>query len=128
MSAVVILTHRGEALHTLDRPGRWVIGRAADCAVRVRGGQGAEEVSRHHCVIEVDPPQVRVRDLGSLNGTYVNGVLIGRRPVHLSPEESDPASLPAFPVRDGDEIRVGDTVFRLRINNPQISQIPQIQI
>jgi pSer/pThr/pTyr-binding forkhead associated (FHA) protein len=84
----------------------------------VRGGQDAEEVSRHHCVIEVDPPQVRVRDLGSLNGTFVNGVLIGRRPVHLSPEESDPASLPAFPVRDGDEIRVGDTVLRVRIPLP----------
>src|SRR4051812_20631800 len=33
-------------------------------------------VSRKHCVIEVDRMRVRVRDLGSTNGTHVNGVRI----------------------------------------------------
>lgn len=30
-------------------------------------------VSRHHCILEVNPPDVRIRDLGSANGTYING-------------------------------------------------------
>jgi hypothetical protein len=33
--------------------------------------------SRHHFLFEVNPPAVRLRDLGSLNGTYVNGTKHG---------------------------------------------------
>lgn len=29
--------------------------------------------SRHHCLLEITPPHCRLRDLGSTNGTYVNG-------------------------------------------------------
>src|SRR3972149_12143583 len=31
-----------------------------------------ETVSRHHFLLEVNPPEARLQDLGSLNGTYVN--------------------------------------------------------
>ena len=37
-----------------------------------------KRVSRHHFLLEISPPTVRLRDLGSLNGTNVNGV----RPDH----------------------------------------------
>ncbi|MGI8470234.1 MAG: protein kinase domain-containing protein [Pyrinomonadaceae bacterium] len=29
--------------------------------------------SRNHCILEIAPPQIFLRDLGSTNGTYVNG-------------------------------------------------------
>jgi pSer/pThr/pTyr-binding forkhead associated (FHA) protein len=30
-------------------------------------------ISRHHCQLDVDPPSVQVLDLGSANGTFLNG-------------------------------------------------------
>src|SRR3982074_2607148 len=29
--------------------------------------------SRHHCLLEINPPHCFLRDLGSTNGTFVNG-------------------------------------------------------
>src|SRR5258708_1552095 len=37
---------------------------------------GDRTASRRHCEIVVDPPEVAVRDLGSTNGTFVNGVAV----------------------------------------------------
>ena len=34
---------------------------------------------RHHFIHEVNPPAACLRDLGSLNGTYVNGKKFGAR-------------------------------------------------
>jgi pSer/pThr/pTyr-binding forkhead associated (FHA) protein len=72
-----------------------------------------QDVSRHHCVLELDPSGVWVRDLGSRNGTYVNGSIIGQRPPEQPPEDSDPSTFMAHELHEGDEIRVGSTVFRL---------------
>jgi pSer/pThr/pTyr-binding forkhead associated (FHA) protein len=72
-------------------------------------------VSRRHCLLEIDPPSVRVRDIGSRNGTFINGEMIGQRPE----EEAEGVGGPIFPEREltnGDELRVGDTVFRVSIN------------
>ena len=48
---------------------RFVIGRAEECNLRVN----SEAISRQHCVICFDNQEVLIRDLGSRNGTYVNG-------------------------------------------------------
>jgi pSer/pThr/pTyr-binding forkhead associated (FHA) protein len=48
---------------------RFLIGRAGDCHLRPRN----ELVSRRHCEICVENGLVAVRDLGSKNGTFVNG-------------------------------------------------------
>ncbi|MBY0228848.1 MAG: FHA domain-containing protein [Gemmataceae bacterium] len=45
------------------------IGRHPDCGLRI----GNPKVSVHHCVLLVRADGVRVRDLASTNGTYVNG-------------------------------------------------------
>ena len=47
---------------------RFVIGRAADCDLQVDN----PAVSRRHCVMTIDHGEVRLRDLGSRNGTSVN--------------------------------------------------------
>jgi len=96
------------------------IGRAADCGLRL--SPEFPEVSRHHCVLEIDPPHVRVRDCGSRNGTYVNGVLIGHRPLQYEPahplqDEVAPRELAA-----GDELNVGGVVFRVEIRSVDESE------
>jgi pSer/pThr/pTyr-binding forkhead associated (FHA) protein len=45
------------------------IGRHDDCLIRIRSSQ----VSRRHCELYEDGGSLLVRDLGSANGTYVNG-------------------------------------------------------
>jgi DNA-binding winged helix-turn-helix (wHTH) protein len=59
-------------------------------------------VSRRHARITIAGDAVTVEDLGSKNGTFVNGAAIAR-PVRLE---------------DGDEIRTGSVVLRFRITSP----------
>ncbi len=49
--------------------GKFLIGREHDCHLR----PNSDLVSRHHCAFTVDDYTVQVRDLGSTNGTFVNG-------------------------------------------------------
>lgn len=51
---------------------RFLVGREQDCHLR----PNSELVSRHHCVFVTDDYAVRLRDLGSTNGTRVNGDLV----------------------------------------------------
>ncbi len=51
---------------------KMIIGREQDCQIR----PDSEFVSRHHCVLLLDQFTLRVRDLGSKNGTFVNGCRI----------------------------------------------------
>jgi pSer/pThr/pTyr-binding forkhead associated (FHA) protein len=46
-----------------------LIGRGADCELRL----GVPDVSRHHCLIRVTDDEALLVDLGSSNGTYLNG-------------------------------------------------------
>jgi len=113
----IVLTMRDagrNADFVMDRPQTWIIGRADDCDLRLPTDERHAEVSRYHCQIEADPPQLRVRDLGSTNGTFVNGTLIGMGP--LQPGVAADTALPAHEVSDGDEIRVGRTTFDVRIS------------
>lgn len=48
---------------------KFLVGREQDCQLR----PSSESVSRHHCVFTLDDFSVRLRDLGSTNGTFVNG-------------------------------------------------------
>jgi CBS domain-containing protein len=90
-----------------------LVGRAEDCEIRLPGGPEFIDVSRHHCLLEIDPPHLSVRDLGSCNGTRVNGMLVGRADdPHQQPgPRFDPAT--SFSLSEGDEVQVGKTVFRV---------------
>jgi serine/threonine-protein kinase len=47
--------------------------------VRFEDIQVFQRISRRHCELFYDPPQLRVRDLGSVNGTYINGRRLGEQ-------------------------------------------------
>jgi pSer/pThr/pTyr-binding forkhead associated (FHA) protein len=51
---------------------KFLVGRDADCHLRPR----SDLISRHHCVLIVEPGYCAVRDFNSKNGTFVNGVRI----------------------------------------------------
>ena len=50
-----------------------LIGREKDCHLQ----RESEFVSRHHCALLLDDYTLRIRDLASKNGTFVNGRRIG---------------------------------------------------
>jgi pSer/pThr/pTyr-binding forkhead associated (FHA) protein len=121
MSARITLTVTEGILegkeYSFAEQARCIVGRAEDCSVQLPMDYAHSDVSRHHCVLEleIDPPGIRVRDLGSRNGTYVNGAKIGQRPGSRPLERADLSDLPAYELQDGDEVRVGHTVFRVGI-------------
>jgi pSer/pThr/pTyr-binding forkhead associated (FHA) protein len=56
-----------------------------------------------------------VRDLGSRNGTYVNGRKIGQRAEHQPPEAVNVQEFPAYSLHEGDEIKLGSALLRVHI-------------
>jgi pSer/pThr/pTyr-binding forkhead associated (FHA) protein len=94
--------------------GTSMIGRADDCLIRLPDSVATADVSRRHCLLDIEPPHIRVRDLGSKNGTYVNGRNIGQRGPGV-PAESASADTVGYGLEEGDELRVGGTTFRVSI-------------
>jgi len=97
-----------------DRHDTFLFGRGADCHARISGDP---QVSRHHFLLEVVPPRVRIRDLGSRNGTSVNGQRYGKRSDSPS---GDPVASPCqaeVDLKSGDRIRVGRTTIEVRIES-----------
>ena len=72
-------------------------------------------LSRRHFILEINPPDVRFCDVGSRNGTYVNGVKYGGRARDETPEEGAKHEHPQVDLHDGDELRAGKTYFRLQV-------------
>ncbi|HXI74793.1 MAG TPA: protein kinase [Pyrinomonadaceae bacterium] len=60
--------------------------------------------SRHHCLLEIAPPQCFLRDLGSTNGTFVNGQKVSE--VFL---------------RSGDRIQGGQTVLEVQVASDSVA-------
>jgi serine/threonine protein kinase len=94
----------------------FLFGRSPDCHAELAPDDTT--ASRHHFLLEVNPPAARLRDLGSLNGTYVNGHKHGGREKHLTPEDAARRPWPEVDLRDGDLIRVGATVINVHIDGP----------
>lgn len=74
---------------------KFLIGRGEDCHLR----PNSDAVSRRHCMFEFCDPDWTVRDLGSGNGTYVNGV----------------RAVGASTLAAGDKLNVGPLSFEIQI-------------
>ena len=81
-----------------------VIGRREDCDFRIPLG----EISRKHCRLIKDGDTLRAEDLGSSNGTYVNGERV--QEAQLAP---------------GDTLKVGSVLFVVQIDG--VPAEPDIQ-
>jgi len=90
-----------------------ILGRAKDCQIQLPNDEQHNTVSRYHCALEIEPPAVRIRDLGSLHGTYLNGQLIGKR--SPNPNGQAATEFPTHELTSGDEIRLGKAAMRLSI-------------
>jgi hypothetical protein len=94
----------------------FMVGRMSDCHVCI---EDDTYLSRHHFILEVNPPHARLQDLGSLNGTYVNGKKVGGRDVTETPEEALARyKFPWVDLKNGDVISTGDTTFQMIIQTP----------
>jgi pSer/pThr/pTyr-binding forkhead associated (FHA) protein len=117
MSVKITLTFTNGTLkgqkREFTRPGKLVLGRSSDCELQLPTTLEFMDVSRHHCVLDIDPPALQVRDLGSRNGTFVNGEQIGQRQPSAFPDtkESDWHVL-----KEGDELRIGSTALRVEVS------------
>jgi serine/threonine protein kinase len=97
----------------------FLFGRAPDCHARLSPDDAS--ASRHHFLLEANPPMARLRDLGSLNGTRLNGVRHGGRGLDETPEQALRRGGVEVDLHDGDEIRVGATVIRVAIEGRTVS-------
>jgi serine/threonine-protein kinase len=108
-------THSGKQF-TFSTPTHCVAGRAEDCSVRLAGAFEDAMLSRHHCAINVNPPHIHVRDLGSHNGTYLNGHRIDRLDGVRKPGQDPEVPPREFVLQDGDVLRLGPIPFLVTIS------------
>ena len=116
MSGEVVLTvttkNVSEKTFVFNSHETFLFGRVNDCHICLPEDP---QVSRHHFLMEVNPPQVCIRDLGSRNGTYINKQKYGGRAKDETPEEGAKHQYPQVELHDGDEVRVGQTVLRVQV-------------
>ncbi len=88
------------------KPGRHIVGRKEEAAFRIP----LPSVSREHCEIVHDGAHLRVRDLGSSNGTYCNNQRV---------QEAE--------LRPGDVLTVGPLSLTIQIDgNPTSVEPPRL--
>ena len=116
--AVSLSVTKGPAkgkVFTFTEHDTFLFGRMPDCHAKFPDDA---QVSRHHFILEACPPEASLRDLGSLNGTYVNGKKWGARKAGESPEEGAKRQYPTVDLKNGDTIVVGQTTISVTIDTP----------
>ena len=97
---------------TFEEHDTFLFGRLEECHCRLPDDG---QVSRRHFIVEVNPPDARVRDFGSLNGTYVKERKIGSREKGETPEQGQKRKCQEVDLKNGDVIKVGQTVLTVTI-------------
>jgi hypothetical protein len=93
---IVAGPERGRSFH-FGRADRFIAGSAAGIQLQLRSDPA---VSAYHFLIEVNPPNLRLQDLGSSSGTFLN---------------DSAAPVTAAELNPGDRIRVGSTVLTVSV-------------
>jgi pSer/pThr/pTyr-binding forkhead associated (FHA) protein len=94
----------------------YILGRDTDCFPRLIDPLSL--ISRHHCLIKVTAAVVRIQDLGSRNGTYINGEIIGQRGRKQTIEQALQEKHTEYPLWQGDELQLGTTLFQVELDPP----------
>lgn len=101
---ILVGKHQGKVIPLAAR--KFLVGREQDCHLR----PNSDLVSRHHCVFTIDDYAVRLRDLGSTNGTQVNGENIRGEIV----------------LNEGDQVTIGKLELQLLLKAESISNSPTV--
>jgi len=72
-----------------------ILGRRQDCQLRIP----TRDVSRQHCEVVVNAKNITVKDLGSSNGTFVNGKRVAETEL-----------------KAGDLLRIGPVTFTVQVD------------
>lgn len=108
MDIRLILEKEGKRVRVVHlRPPLAVLGRGAGTTLRIPSA----EVSRRHCCLTVADGYVTVEDLGSINGTFVNGVPITETKI-------------LYP---GDKLEIGPVTFIVEYDMPTVELVPASQ-
>lgn len=98
MEANLVMQLKNKAPRVIPVPNEVsVIGRQKNCDFRIP----LESISRRHCQVECSEEAVVLRDLGSRNGTILNGTRINDAEQVLEP---------------GDQIKIGPITFIIQID------------
>ena len=105
--AVTLSVTKGPAkgkVFTFTEHDTFLFGRMPDCHATFPDDT---QVSRHHFILEACPPKASLRDLGSLNGTFVNGKKITKQAL-----------------ADGDKIQISSsTIFKFALQDLSLIHI-----
>ncbi|MEA5509087.1 protein kinase [Crocosphaera sp. UHCC 0190] len=105
---------KGQKFEFIER-NTCIMGRHPDCYPRLSDDLDHNTISRYHCLLDINPPEIRVRDFGSKNGTYVNDKKIGQREATQTPEEGAKITFPEYDLKSGDELKLSQTIFQVAI-------------
>lgn len=100
------LVHKNAKVKKVVLKADTVIGRSTECGLRI----ASNEVSRQHCKIGLSDEGVTVRDLGSANGTFVNGYQLE--------EQTD------YEIAPDSELSIGGIKFIVRFKEPAAKVMP----
>jgi S-DNA-T family DNA segregation ATPase FtsK/SpoIIIE len=105
MKVKLVVVRGKPAGKTVEFPaGEYYFGRGKECHVRSNN----EWISRQHCLLRVTPAGAFLRDLGSRNGTLVNGVLLSEE----------------LQLQNGDQVQLGPLVFEVRLPQARRGDTP----
>jgi predicted component of type VI protein secretion system len=95
---LVVLRGQPQGKCMLFPHGEYLIGRGRECHLR----PNSSWVSRQHCMLQVRDGKALLRDLGSTNGTLVNGARVMNQ----------------HDLANGDRIQIGPLVFEIHLEHP----------
>jgi adenylate cyclase len=95
MNVVLVMFRDGERREFPLAADQTVLGRKQDCGLRIP----TRDVSREHCELTIKGDTLHAKDLGSSNGTFINGKRIA---------EAD--------LKPGDELKIGPVNFIVQID------------
>lgn len=103
---------RGEVF-LFEEKGVCIVGRTDDCNIKISREQDIA-VSRRHCMLIIDPPTIKVRDLFSTNGTYVDDERLIPKIIEGSSEYDESCDRE---LKHGDRVSIGGMVFIVEISS-----------
>jgi hypothetical protein len=115
-SRVTLKTRNGELNKTIiefTERATVIVGRGLDSNLVIPPQH--RSISRRQCLLDINPPEIQVRDTGSMFGTFLNGKLIGKREEGETPEEGQRRAYSAFPLHHGDRLMLGRSRFELEV-------------